>query len=188
MNKIVSKKYFGNSVILFKTNIHKDFRGSFTESYSYNDLKKIGINCKFVQDNYSFSKRKGTLRGLHFQIYPHEQAKIIRVIKGKIQDVVVDMRKKSKFFGKYLSFILSEKNSKQIFIPVGFAHGFCTLEDNTEILYKTSKYYNKKSERSILWSDRSLAIKWKTPSNKIIINKKDKLAMIFDFKSNQFKI
>ena len=153
MKDIIYKKYFNDSIILFKTDIIKDKRGTFTESYSFKKLKKIGINIQFVQDNFSFSKKKGTIRGLHYQISPYQQAKIVKVIKGKIQDIVVDLRRNSEFFGKYLSFILSEKNSKQIFIPAGFAHGLCTLEENTKVLYKTSNYYNPKTERSILWSD-----------------------------------
>ena len=100
---------------------------------------------EFVQDNFSFSKKKGTIRGLHYQISPYQQAKIVKVIKGKIQDIVVDLRRNSEFFGKYLSFILSEKDSKQIFIPAGFAHGFCTLEENTKILYKTSNHNKRKN-------------------------------------------
>ena len=124
MKLISIKKFFDNSVIIFKTKKFKDRRGLFFESYNEKELIKIGISSKFVQDNTSYSENVDTIRGLHFQKPPNEQAKLIRVNKGKIQDVIVDLRKKSKYYGKYISFIISKKNSYQLFIPSGFAHAY----------------------------------------------------------------
>ena len=179
MQLIKLKKYFNNSVIFFKTKKFSDNRGFFSEVYSKKDLAKIGILFEFVQDNISLSKNIGTIRGLHFQKPPREQAKLIKVNNGKIQDVVVDLRKTSKYYGKYLSLIISKKNSYQLFIPPGFAHGFCVLEENTEVLYKTSKYYSPKYEESILCTDKNLSIDWKINKNKIFLSQKDKLAKKF---------
>ena len=174
------KKYFNNSVILFKTKIFNDSRGSFSETYNLNFFKKYGINDKFVQDNYSYSKKKCTIRGMHLQKHPHSQSKIIRVLSGKIIDIIIDLRKNSKTFGKSKTFILSKKNELQLFVPQGFAHGFCTQEDNTEVMYKASKYYSPKHEQTIIWSDSLLKLQWKTDKNKVIINKKDKNGITFE--------
>tara|TARA_B110000438_G_scaffold295658_1_gene339012 strand:+ start:173 stop:742 length:570 start_codon:yes stop_codon:yes gene_type:complete len=180
----VIKKYFDKSVYLFKPKKFIDKRGFFSEVYNYEYFKNIiNIKEKFVQDNYSFSKSIGTIRGLHLQKNPYSQAKLIRVLNGKIQDVIVDVRKKSKTYGKTYSFTLSKKNEFQLYIPSGFAHGFCTLEKNTEVLYKASKYYYPKSETTILWSDKDLKIKWKVDLKKVIVNEKDSKGINF----NQYK-
>lgn len=184
MKIIKIKKFFNNSVIIFKTKKFIDKRGVFYESYNKKDLFKIGISDNFVQDNSSYSKQMGTVRGLHFQKPPFEQAKLIRVNNGKIQDVIVDLRKKSKSFGNYQSFIISKENGYQLFIPSGFAHGFCVLEKNTEVFYKTSKYYSSTHEEAILWNDKLLSINWKIKTNKAILSLKDQKAKKFiDIKS-----
>tara|TARA_B100000768_G_scaffold179440_1_gene197114 strand:- start:49 stop:594 length:546 start_codon:yes stop_codon:yes gene_type:complete len=158
-------------VYLIKPTKFKDNRGFFFESFNEQIFKKkIDSKVNFVQDNQSLSY-KGVLRGLHFQKPPHAQAKLVSVIKGSVLDVVVDLRKESKTFGKYIIEELNEYNNHQLFIPVGMAHGFLTLEDNTIFNYKCSSFYNKESEDSLLWNDKSLNIKW---SNSYpILSKKD---------------
>ena len=177
---MIIKKYFNNSVLLFKTKKFNDSRGSFSEIYNLNFFKEFGINDKFVQDNYSFSKKKFTIRGMHLQKYPYSQSKIVRVLSGKILDIIIDLRKNSKTFGKSKTFILSKKNELQLFVPQGFAHGFCTQENNTEVIYKASKYYSPKHEQTILWSDDLLKLQWKIDKNKVIINKKDLTGISFE--------
>lgn len=139
--------------------VFKDERGSFFEFYREDIFKKNGIQEKFMQDNHSVSK-KGVIRGLHYQSGPKAQAKLVRVIRGAAFDVVVDLRKNSKTFGRYFSCLLSAKNRKMIYIPKGFAHGFCALEDGTEFLYKTSCVYSPKHERGLLWNDPAIGIVW----------------------------
>ena len=161
---------------LIKTKSFRDFRGYFYECYNE---KKINLKKKFVQDNIAYSKFKGTIRGLHFQKKPFSQDKLIRVIKGSIQDVIVDIRPKSKSFGKYKTFILTEKNKNQLFVPSGFAHGYCSLENETIVHYKVSKYYNPKSEITIKWNDQDLNIKWQIYKLKPYVSNKDKLGLNF---------
>ena len=151
-----------------------DERGFFSEVYNSKDLEKIGINTKFVQENFSLSKSKNVFRGLHFQQAPHEQAKLIRVLSGSILDVVVDLRKDSNSYLSHKTFELSKRNFRQIYIPEGFAHGFLTLSSRTEISYKTSDFYYPKLERSISWEDKSLKIKLPVKKANLIISDKDK--------------
>ena len=147
-------------IILLTPRVYQDERGYFMESYNQ---KKVEILIKdhFVQDNESES-HKNVLRGLHFQLPPHAQSKLIRVIKGSILDIAVDLRKESSTYGKHFKHILSGENKKQLYIPVGFAHGFLSLENNTILNYKCSDYYDAKAEASILWNDPDLAIDWDT--------------------------
>ena len=147
------------SVIVMEPKIYKDERGFFYESFNENNfLKEVGIKINFVQDNHSFSK-KNVLRGLHYQVQ-NTQGKIIRVTKGKILDIAVDIRKSSETFGQWVGVELSEKNNFQVWIPEGFAHGFYILSDEAEVLYKATNFYSPKDERSILWSDPSIGIDW----------------------------
>ncbi len=146
-------------LLLIKPKVFTDSRGYFFESFNKNIFTQNGINIDFVQDNQSLSQ-KGTIRGLHLQNNPFAQAKLVRVIKGKVLDVVVDIRKNSPTFGKHYSCELSGENQLQFFIPTGFAHGFATLEDNTIFSYKCSNFYNKESEDSIYWNDPDLNINW----------------------------
>ena len=148
-----------SDLILLQPTIFNDERGYFFESYNLETLKKIGIGDIFVQDNQSCSK-KNVIRGLHFQIPPFEQAKLVRVIKGAALDVVVDLRKESPTYGQHFSVLLSAENKLQLFIPVGFAHGFATLEEDTIFAYKCSNIYHKDSERSLLFYDTVLNINW----------------------------
>ena len=151
----------------------EDERGTFSETFNAkNFLDQTGIAVTFVQDNESVSKY-GVVRGLHFQTGVHGQTKLVRVVKGSVLDVVVDLRKGSPSFGKSFSIVLSGENKKQLFVPRGFAHGFSVLEDNTVFAYKCDGYYNKQSERGIVYNDATLAIDWHLSSTAMIISKKD---------------
>ena len=163
-------------LIIIEPQIFKDSRGAFFESWNAKKFKQLGINEDFVQDNQSVSS-KGVLRGLHFQNPPYAQAKLVRVIKGSVLDVAVDLRKNSPTYGKHVSVILSEQNNKSFFIPKGFAHGFLSLEDNTVFNYKCSDYYNKESEGSLLWNDEDLKIDWQIDNP--LVSEKDLQADIF---------
>ena len=172
---IISTKIEG--VYLIKPKIFNDDRGSFFESFNMKVFQKeTNQKINFVQDNQSVSS-KNILRGLHFQKPPHAQAKLVRVIRGSVLDVVVDLRKKSKTYGEYILEELSEYNNHQLFIPKGMAHGFLTLEDNTIFTYKCSEFYCKDAEDSIIWNDNSIGIKW--PGSKPLLSKKDQNAKKF---------
>ncbi|WP_418501955.1 dTDP-4-dehydrorhamnose 3,5-epimerase [Flagellimonas sp.] len=154
--------------------IFEDERGYFFESYNHRDFcKAIGREVTFVQDNQSFSK-KGVLRGLHFQKGEHAQAKLVSVLQGKIQDVVVDLRKDSPTFGQHLSIELSDENKKQVFIPRGFAHGFLTLSETATVIYKCDNYYKKEAEGGIRYDDNTLAIGWELNFEDLVLLEKDK--------------
>ena len=161
--EIISTGLEGLSVVQPK--IFEDNRGYFFESYNEAEFKKNVIYEQFFQDYQSLSQ-KGVLRGLHFQTPPHAQGKLVRVIKGAVLDVAVDIRKESPTYGKHFDIILNEKNKTMLWIPVGFAHGFLTLEDNTIFSYKCTNFYNKLSEDAILWDDKDININWNiaTPS------------------------
>jgi dTDP-4-dehydrorhamnose 3,5-epimerase len=162
--------------------IFRDERGYFFESFNKNRFEELtGFQKEFVQDNQSLSN-KNVLRGLHFQMPPFAQAKLVRVVRGAVIDIVVDLRKNSPTFGKYFSIELNHKNNISLFIPEGFAHGFVTLEENTIFIYKCSEYYNKESERTIMWNDTDLQIDWKT--SEPTVSAKDNEGMKFsEFKS-----
>lgn len=164
--------------------IFEDERGYFYESYSNQAFEKIGLDIDFVQDNQSLSK-KGVLRGLHFQNPPFAQGKLVRVIKGAVIDIAVDLRKDSPTYGKYHKVLLNEDNKRLFWIPPGFAHGFLTLEDDTIFAYKVSGIYNKESEGCIKWDDTDLNIDWEIPSNITpIVSEKDQEGELFkDFLS-----
>ena len=169
------EKTFIKDLLIISPNVYTDERGYFSESYNKKDLAKI-LNDEFVQDNESLS-HKGVLRGFHFQEPPYAQAKLVRAITGSVLDVVIDLRKNSSTYGQHYKHILSAMNKTQLYVPKGFAHGFLVLEDNTIFSYKCSDFYNKDTERAILWDDKTLNIDWqiKTP----IISEKDKIAENF---------
>ena len=157
-------------VILVKPKVFGDKRGYFYESYSARTFKEHGLDYTFVQDNQSFSALKGTLRGIHFQKGDAAQAKLVRVNKGAVLDVAVDLRKGSPTYKKWVAVELSEENKRQLLIPRGFGHGFVTLTDDVEFLYKADNYYNAEQDRSILWCDEEIAVNWQV-ENPIISDK-----------------
>jgi len=160
---------------IIEPTVFNDKRGYFFESFNnkrFNEL--IKTNIQFVQDNESFSS-KGVLRGLHYQEGEHAQAKLVRVIKGRVLDVAVDVRKNSKTYGEYVSVELNEFNKKQLFVPRGFAHGFVVLSDTAVFSYKCDNFYNKLSERGIIYNDSNLNIDWKLPQEELIISDKDEI-------------
>lgn len=166
-------------IIVFTPDIYSDHRGYFFESFNAAQFRELsGLDISFVQDNESFSS-SGVLRGLHYQIPPHEQGKLIRVIQGSVLDVAVDIRENSDTLGQYFMIELSDKNKKQVFIPPGFAHGFLTLSETAIFSYKCTNFYNKDSESGILYNDKRLNIDWKTGKNKFILSEKDLLLPVF---------
>lgn len=162
-----------NGCYILQPKIFKDKRGYFTESFNQKTFNQLtGLSVNFVQDNESQSSR-GVLRGLHFQKGEFAQAKLVRVVKGSVMDVAVDLRLNSDTFGKHFSIILSGTNKTQLYIPRGFAHGFVVLEDNTIFNYKCDNYYNKASEGGIIYNDKNLNIDWSLPKTDLIISDKD---------------
>lgn len=161
---------FISGVKIIHPRVFNDPRGYFYESYNKKAFAEAGIKDDFVQDNQSLSE-KGVLRGLHFQIPPYAQSKLVRVIRGSVLDVVVDIRKNSSTYGKHFSIELSEENKTILYIPEGFAHGFVTLEDNTLFSYKCGNFYNKESEEGLMWNDPDLNIDWRIESP--ILSEKD---------------
>lgn len=164
---------------IIEPDIFKDHRGYFIESYSEKKFFELGINHHFVQDNESQSTY-GVVRGLHYQIGEYAQAKLVRVIKGKVFDVAVDLRKNSPTFGKWFGIELDEEQKTIFLIPKGFAHGFSVLSDIAIFSYKCDQFYHKESERGILFSDKHLNIDWKIPFEKAIISDKDKTLPLFE--------
>lgn len=158
-------------VYIIEPTVFEDHRGFFMESYNQKDMEELGINIDFVQDNHSLSVSPHVLRGLHFQLNPKAQTKLVRCLKGAIYDVVVDIRKNSPTFLRWIGVILSEYNKKQILVPKGFAHGIVTLAPNTEVLYKVDEYYSPEYDRSIRWDDPDIGIEW--PVSNPILSEKD---------------
>lgn len=166
------KEHHLKGVIEFTPKKFGDSRGWFMESYNRQVLEEIGITATFVQDNQSCSS-KNVLRGLHFQKPPFSQAKLVRVLSGRALDVVVDIRKDSPTYGQHLTVELDAEKANSLFIPIGFAHGFLTLDDNTNFFYKCSDHYNKESEGGLLWNDPALGINWNTENP--VISESDKI-------------
>jgi dTDP-4-dehydrorhamnose 3,5-epimerase len=167
---------FIDGCLIIHDNIIYDKRGNFFESFNKSKFQeKTGLSINFVQDNQSTSTARGILRGLHFQVGEFCQAKLVRVIKGNVLNVAVDLRKESKTFGKHISVELSDKNKKQMFIPRGFAHGFLVLSDRADVFYKCDNFFDKKSGSGIVYNDPDLKIDWQIPEKDIILSEKDKL-------------
>ena len=169
-----------SDVYIIEPSVFGDNRGYFLESYNQKKLEEVVGKTSFIQDNESKSS-KGVLRGLHFQVPPFSQGKLIKILKGAVQDIAVDLRTASPTYGHYVNVLLSAENHRMLYIPPGFAHGFVTLKDDTLFSYKCTNSYSKDAERIILWNDRSLNIKWDT--NHPIISEKDQLGRSF----NEFK-
>jgi len=153
---------------------HADERGFFSEVFKEGVLQQNGIDVHFVQDNHSLSLGKGVVRGLHFQVPPFAQAKLLRVISGSIFDVAVDIRWDSPSFGRHVGVMLSAREWNQIFIPEGFAHGYCTLDPDTEVIYKVNRYYSAEHDRGLLWNDPSLGIAWPFKLSEVLLSDKDR--------------
>jgi dTDP-4-dehydrorhamnose 3,5-epimerase len=169
-------------VFVIEPQVFGDNRGWFMETYSAKKLAEAGITGEFVQDNQSFSKEKGTLRGLHYQLNPMAQAKIVRCTRGRLLDVAVDIRKGSPQYKKWIGVELSAENKKQLYIPRGFAHGFVTLTDDVEVQYKADNYYAPKLEGNILYSDPSIGVDW--GEGEFILSAKDKNAPLLKDRTN----
>ena len=177
--KVITTEIEG--LLIIEPTVYGDERGYFYESFRADVLEQAGVTLDFVQDNQSYS-HKGILRGLHFQKDPHAQGKLVRVIKGAVLDVAVDIRKESKTYGQHYSIHLDGENKKMFYVPPGFAHGFVTLEDNTLFSYKCTNYYNKESEGSVKWDSPELKIDWGVKSP--VLSAKDIEAPLFsDFES-----
>ena len=171
-------------VLLIEPQLFGDDRGFFYESFNQNKFEAaLGYKINFVQDNHSKSV-KGVLRGLHYQLTPKAQGKLVRVIQGEVFDVAVDLRQSSPTFGKWVGEIISANNKKQLWIPEGFAHGFLTLSDTAEFLYKTTDFYSPEHEQSILWDDETIGIDW--PMQEVSLSSKDNAALSFK-EANFFK-
>jgi len=164
-----------NGVFEITLSLISDHRGFFMRAFDLNEFNKYGMNKMWVQENHSRSSQQGILRGLHFQFPPYAETKMVRCIRGKILDVFVDLRKDSRTFGQWDSLELSEENKKMVFIPRGFAHGFCTLTDESEVLYKVDNYYAPEYEGGLLWNDPDIGIDW--PLEDPILSDKDRQNM-----------
>lgn len=151
----------------------EDSRGFFMETYTQNELARLGVPQTFVQDNHSLSRQAGTLRGMHFQTPPFAQEKLVRVIAGRVWDVAVDLRRSSATFGQSFGLELSAGNKTQLFVPVGFAHGFVTLEVDTEVVYKVTAPYNARYDAGVRWDDPDLNIAWPRPASALVMSKRD---------------
>lgn len=160
-------------VKLLSPRVFRDARGFFSETWNEQVLSDAGMSVHFVQDNHAYSADKGTLRGLHFQLPPRAQDKLVRVTRGSVLDVAVDLRRASPTFGRHVSAILSAENWKQIWVPKGFAHGYVTLEPDTEVIYKVTDYYSPAHDRGIAWNDPALAIDWGMVAAAVILSDKD---------------
>lgn len=161
--KIIRSKKFG------------DHRGFFSETYSKKAFAAAGLDYEFVQDNHSLSAEVGTVRGLHFQLPPFAQDKLVRVVRGAILDVAVDIRKGSPTYGQHVSAVISAAEWNQILVPIGFAHGFCTLEPDTEVIYKVTNFYSPEHDRGLLWNDPDLGIDWPVTADRAQLSDKDRV-------------
>jgi len=181
-------------VVIVEPKVHGDERGYFVETFRADKLEEfLGYKINFCQDNESKSSR-GVLRGLHYQLHPKAQTKLVRVIAGRVLDVAVDIRQNSPTFGQYVAVELSAENKRQLLVPRGFAHGFVVLEDDTIFAYKVDNYYSPENDRGILFNDEALAIDWKIPHNELNLSAKDKVQPklsetddIFDYEINYYE-
>lgn len=162
-------------VKVFAPKRFKDARGFFSEVFNQKLFREMGIDVQFVQDNHSLSVEPGVVRGLHYQLEPMAQHKLVRVVRGAILDVAVDIRRGSPTFGKHVAVTLSADNWQQMFVPTGFAHGFATLEPNTEVLYKVSNFYSPTHERGIRWNDAELEIDWGVDEANVTLSERDRM-------------
>jgi len=171
-------------VILLRPRRFADARGYFTETYNEKAFQAAGIAARFVQDNQSFSARRGTIPGLHFQLPPAAQAKLVRVLHGSVYDVAVDLRAGSPGYGRWVAETLTAEGGEQLFVPRGFAHAFCTLQPDTLVAYKVDEFYVPASDSGLIWNDPTLAIEWPVAQSEAVLSEKDlKLGRFADFVS-----
>ena len=171
-------------VLLLKPRYFHDARGYFVETYNLSGARAAGLAADFVQDNQAFSERRGTVRALHFQVPPHAQAKLVRVLRGSIYDVAVDLRTGSPTYGRWIAATLTAAGGEQVFVPRGFAHGYCTLEADSEVAYKVDDYYAPECDGGLIWNDPTLAIDWLVSAADAVLSDKDrKLPRFADFVS-----
>jgi dTDP-4-dehydrorhamnose 3,5-epimerase len=173
MSNFQAKRLSIKEVFLITPQKVSDQRGYFMETYQTAAFESLGIGCEFVQDNHAYSKARGTLRGLHFQIPPCAQAKLVRVVKGSIYDVAVDLRNGSPSYGAWCAVTLTAADAGMVFIPVGFAHGYCTLEADTEVSYKVDAFYSRQCEGGLAWNDADIGIDWPLDAADIVTSEKD---------------
>ena len=170
--------------ILFKAKRFEDERGWFSETWNARAFRELGIEADFVQDNHSLSRRAGTVRGIHFQRPPHAQAKLVRVVRGSIRDVVVDLRAGSPTYGRSLAVELSAAGGEQIYVPAGYGHGFVTREPDTEVVYKVDAFYDRDADGGIRWDDPTIAADWGIEASAAVLSDKDRaLPLLVDFVS-----
>lgn len=177
-------KTYLDGVMIVEPAVFGDHRGWFMEAYNEVNFKKNGVNIKFVQDNQSFSATKGTLRGLHYQLNPKAQTKLVRCTRGAIFDVAVDIRKGSPTFGKWFGIELTAENKKQLLIPKGFAHGFMTLTEDVEVQYKVDEFYAPECDRGIIWNDPQIGIDWPIDIQPILSSKDEIAPLLKDAEIN----
>jgi dTDP-4-dehydrorhamnose 3,5-epimerase len=161
-------------VKIIHLDLYKDERGTFAETYDQRAFEALGIRTRFVQDSCSHSPAKGTIRGFHFQIPPCAQAKLVRVVRGRVFDVVVDLRRRSSSYGRHVAVVLDARDWRQLLVPAGFAHGFCTLDDDTEIAYKMSEHFSPQHYRGLVWDDPDLGIAWPLGGAHAVVSEKDR--------------
>jgi dTDP-4-dehydrorhamnose 3,5-epimerase len=154
---------------------HLDHRGFFSETFRERDFADLPGAARFVQDNHALTRQVGTVRGLHYQIPPVEQGKLVRVVRGAIFDVAVDIRRGSPSFGRHIAVVLSDENWKQLWVPPGFAHGYCTLQPDTEVIYKVTSYYDPVQERGLAWDDPDLSIDWPVSGSNAVLSDRDRV-------------
>jgi dTDP-4-dehydrorhamnose 3,5-epimerase len=173
-----------SGLVLLRTERFGDARGYFTETYNERTFQAAGITARFVQDNQSYSAKRGTIRGLHFQLPPASQAKLVRVLQGSVYDVVVDLRVGSPTYGRWVGENLTAQGGEQLFVPRGFAHAFCTLEPDTIVAYKVDDFYARESDTGLIWNDPTFAITWPVAPQEVVLSEKDlKLGHFADFVS-----
>ena len=172
-------------LLVFEPKVFEDHRGYFFESYNEKTFSQNGVDLRFVQDNQAKSSY-GIIRGLHYQLDPYAQTKLLRVLSGEILDVAVDLRKGSPTYGKAYTIILSDKNKKQLLVPRGFAHGYSVLSETAEVMYKCDEFYNKESEGGVMWNDPALQIDWQIPADKVIVSEKDSMLPHLENCTNNF--
>ncbi len=173
-----------DGVLLITPKRFEDARGFFSETFNAERFRQAGVTEIFVQDNHSFSRRAGTVRGLHYQAPPRAQAKLVRVLKGAVIDVAVDVRQGSSTYGRHVRALLSAANGAQLLVPTGFLHGFATLEPDTEVAYKVSDFYSAAHDGAVLWNDPALQIDWGIDAARAVLSEKDAGAVSFaDFRS-----